>query len=150
MSQTLPRSRPYGALLAGGLVLAVALVGFALPHHGPLLPVRMAPSPLQMQRQLRFSIGPDAVVIADAASGARLGSVPTEKQGFVSGMIHGVAAIRRQNGLDLDAPFTVSLYRDGRLILRDPLTNTAIDLESFGPTNAMSFARFLPRREASR
>ncbi|MFY7854768.1 MAG: hypothetical protein ACOVQT_01400, partial [Rubrivivax sp.] len=46
--------------------------------------------------------------------------------------------------LPLQAPLMLSLHRDGRLLLTDPLSGQRIDLISFGPDNAAVFRRWLP------
>jgi hypothetical protein len=50
---------------------------------------------------------------------------------------------RKSNSVDVDAPYLLSLRENGSLLFEDPLTGRRIDVRSFGPTNAGSFAKLL-------
>jgi putative photosynthetic complex assembly protein len=65
------------------------------------------------------------------------------EQGFLRGTLRGMARERRRNGLDDTAALSLLARADGRLTLVDPATGRRIDLESFGPTNAAVFARWI-------
>ena len=64
--------------------------------------------------------------------------------GFVRGVLRGVARERRGRGLGSDLPVRLIARRDGTLALEDPATGRRIELNAFGATNAAAFARFLP------
>ena len=97
------------------------------------------------QRALHFQDRPDGgIAIVDANSGATLDTVHGE-QGFLRGTLRAVVRERKQRGLVSDAALQLIVRADGRLTLIDPATGSRIDLESFGPTNAAVFARWLPR-----
>jgi putative photosynthetic complex assembly protein len=57
--------------------------------------------------------------------------------------LRGLARERRRSGIGSDIPFELVAHTDGRLTLKDPATARRVDLESFGPTNLMEFARLL-------
>ena len=84
------------------------------------------------------------IAVVDAASSATLDTVYGE-QGFLRGTLRAVVRERKLRGLVSDAPLHLIARADGRLTLTDPATGSRIDLESFGPTNAAVFARWLPR-----
>jgi putative photosynthetic complex assembly protein len=65
------------------------------------------------------------------------------EQGFLRGALRSLVRERRRRGGDASAPFTLIGRADGRLTLADATTGQRIDLESFGPTNAAVFARWL-------
>ena len=67
----------------------------------------------------------------------------TGENGFFRGALRGLARERRRAGLGSEQPFQLIGRADGRLTLTDPATGQRIDLESFGPTNAAVFARFM-------
>ena len=95
-------------------------------------------------RALRFDDRRDGGIdVVDAASGRVLESLHGE-QGFLRGTLRGLVRSRKQRGLGAaDAPLELAARADGRLTLLDPLTGERIDLESFGPTNAAVFARWV-------
>lgn len=100
-------------------------------------------APVLRERRLHFRDLPDGgVAIVDARSGGRLETVHGE-QGFLRGTLRGMARERRRRDVPEDAPLRLIGRTDGRLTLLDDLTGRRIDLESFGPTNAAVFARWL-------
>ncbi len=129
--------RVVGALLLALLlgVAALRLVGFDTSE-----PV----GPAVQARALRFADTPDgAVRVSDAVTGEEL-AVMRGEQGFLRGVLRGLARDRRMNEVGPYPPYTLSLHADGRLRLADPQTGQRYDLASFGPDNAAVFARWLP------
>ncbi len=129
--------RVVGAML-GALLLGVALLrvsGFQTAEPvGPALEART----------LRFADTPDGGVrVSDAVTGEEL-AVMRGEQGFLRGVLRGMARDRRMNDVGASPPYTLSLHADGRLRLADPQTGQRYDLASFGPDNAAVFARWLP------
>ena len=57
--------------------------------------------------------------------------------------LRALARERKIRGLDGSQPFLLIGRADGRLTLEDPATGQRIDLESFGPMHAGTFARLL-------
>jgi putative photosynthetic complex assembly protein len=97
------------------------------------------------ERALQFRDRNDGGIdVVDAASGTTLESVHGE-QGFLRGTLRGLARERKRRGLGSEAPLQLLARADGRLTLADASTGERIDLESFGPTNAAVFARWLPK-----
>jgi putative photosynthetic complex assembly protein len=66
------------------------------------------------------------------------------EQGFLRGVLRGLARDRRQHGVGAEAPYLLSLHDDGRLLITDPSTGQRIDLASFGVDNAAVFTQWLP------
>ncbi len=137
--------RPWGVYTATGVLFLLVTVGLAMPHRHRALFAADAPgAPLQAARQLRFVELPhDDLAVSNAATGQRIALVPAGENGFLHGMVHGLSATRRRIGVDPARPYALSLYDDGRLVLSDPPTGTAIDIEGFGPTNEATLLRFL-------
>ena len=135
----------WGAYVAAGVLASIILLGVSLPpHHGALLPTEAPQAPLQASRQIRFVELPhDDLAVLDGASGRSIALVPAGQNGFLHGVVHGLAATRRHAGVNTARPYGLLLYADGRLVLSDPPTGTSIDVEGFGPTNAASMLRFL-------
>jgi putative photosynthetic complex assembly protein len=67
------------------------------------------------------------------------------EQGFLRGTLRAVVRERKLRGLVSNEPLQLISRADGRLTLLDPATGSRLDLESFGPTNAAVFARWLPQ-----
>jgi putative photosynthetic complex assembly protein len=134
---------PRRAVLAAGgvIVLTLAWAGTARWSDARTAP---AYAPTVAQRALHFRDHADGgIAVVDAASGATLETVHGE-QGFLRGTLRAVVRERKQRGLVSGAPLQLIARADGRLTLTDPATGSRIDLESFGPTNAAVFARWLP------
>lgn len=121
-----------------GLLLAVGAL--RLSGWNP----SVEPGAVVVQRSLRFADMPDgAVQVVDTATGQTLALMHGE-QGFLRGILRGLARERRQHSVGSAPPYLLSLRDDGRLLIADPSTGQRIDLASFGPDNAAVFARWLP------
>jgi putative photosynthetic complex assembly protein len=133
---------PRKALLAVGALLLAALVAVASVRVSGV-EIRSPDASAAFTRELRFEDRPDgSVAVIDARSGAVIDAV-TGEAGFFRGTLRGLARERRRAGLGAEGAFQLIARADGRLTLADPATGQRVDLESFGPTNAAVFARFL-------
>ncbi|KPF79569.1 photosynthetic complex assembly protein PuhC [Novosphingobium sp. AAP93] len=98
-------------------------------------------------RQLTFSDRADgAVVVQDVATGETVrvlvDGVPGN--GFVRGVMRGMARDRHIHGIGMAPPFTLTLWKNQSLSLEDKATGRSIELGSFGPDNRAAFAAMLP------
>lgn len=138
---------PRGWLLAVGALLALTIVGAGwgrlAREHSP-----ETPAPVRQSR---------LVVIADRADGgidvrdARDGRTVDElhgEQGFVRGVLRGLARERKRRGLGPEAPLQLVARVDGRFSLEDPSTGQHIPLDAFGAENSARFVRWLPGDDA--
>lgn len=127
--------------IGGMLIVVLATVG--LMRLSGFSPTIEPPAALA-QRTLAFADAPDgAVRVTDATSGELLAELRGE-QGFLRGVLRGLARDRRAHTVGQAPPYVLSLHADGRLLITDPQTGQRIDLASFGPDNAAVFARWLP------
>ena len=137
-----PDTFPRWVLYCAGGVVAFSLiaVGFVrITGNGPDQRVSAG----TQERPLRFEDRPDGgVAVIDGRSGETLATLQGE-QGFVRGALRVLARERKARGLGAELPFQLIARTDGGLTLYDPATLQRIDLESFGPTQAGSFSRFL-------
>jgi putative photosynthetic complex assembly protein len=132
---------PRGPLIAIGLLLMLSVLSVAAVRLSGL-EIRETDAPAAKTRALRFEDRPDgAVAVLDAKSGLVIDQLYGE-QGFVRGVMRGLARERKRRGVDSGPAFELVARDNGRLTLLDPATGQRIDLESFGP-NAREFARLL-------
>lgn len=99
------------------------------------------------ERLIRISGDIDGSAMVWDANGEVIADFATGEGGFVS-TVHRVLERRRlASGLGDDAPIRLVRYEDGRVSLRDPLTDFRVELIGFGSDNAAVFARFLEDEE---
>jgi putative photosynthetic complex assembly protein len=91
-----------------------------------------------------------AVVVYDARSEQIAAVLAPETNGFVRGVMRGLARERRREDIGSGPPFMLTRWSDGRLSIEDEATHQRIELVAFGPTNFAAFARLLDNRSASR
>ncbi len=133
---------PKGLLLAMAALVLVTLLGTAAVRLSGTA-IRSPDAGAVATRSLRFEDRADgSVAVLDGRSGAELERVHGEA-GFLRGALRAMARERRKRDLGAEAPFDLIGRADGRLTLSDPATGERIDLESFGSTNAATFARLL-------
>jgi putative photosynthetic complex assembly protein len=135
-----PREVLIGAAFLIGFVIVAAAMVRVTGVGRTDLPV----APMVESRQLLFvdngdgtttvRVPGEAGVVAELESGV---------DGFVLGVMRGMVRERKSNSVDVDAPYLLSLRENGSLLFEDPLTGRRIDVRSFGPTNAGSFAKLL-------
>lgn len=133
----LPRSSLIGA--AALIVTAMALAAFGRQQDVGV--TRMKPSTPVAVRMLRFDDGADGSVRVSDVNGSTVDVVPPGTNGFLRGVLRGLARERRRTSVDALPPFRLTRWADGRLSLDDPATGRHVDLEVFGPTNSAAFAR---------
>ena len=140
---------PRGALLAIGGVLLATVIGVAAVRLSGVT-IRAPDEAAVAVRELRFEDRPDgSVAVIDAPTKTVIHTI-TGENGFFRGALRGLARERKRNGLGSEQPFQLIGRADGRLTLVDPATGQRIDLESFGPTNAAVFARFMTDTPSAR
>jgi putative photosynthetic complex assembly protein len=138
-----PTSPPLPApfLAAGVLVIASIVAVSAVRLSG--VSIHTPDAAPVIVRQLHFDDRPDgSIAVFDAANQRQIATVEGQA-GFVRGTLRGLARERHRQGIGAEQPFQLIGRADGRLTLLDPATSRRVDLESFGPTNAGDFARFL-------
>ena len=137
-----PNRVPRGALVALGALLASTVIGVAVVRWSGA-EIRTADAPTVAQRSLRFEDGPDgSVVVLDARNGQTVDRVQGEA-GFLRGSLRALSRERMKRGIGAGPAFELMARADGRLTLVDPATGERLDLESFGPTNAAIYRRWL-------
>jgi putative photosynthetic complex assembly protein len=151
-SFTAPVGAPGYRRIAWPPVLAAAMV--AIVTVIIMLPGKPVPTGANIaERSFRIDQQTNGVIsMRDARTGAMIGVLKTDGDGFMRGVLHSIALRREKARLSQETPLELVATAGGRLILSDPPTDTMIDLEAFGSANEAAFAKLLPRpaQEASR
>lgn len=136
--------KPRGGLIATGLIAGCIIVGLLV---GRMEKVELAPPDARptMMRDLRFVDRVDgAILVIDAPSDRIVDVLPAGEEGFVRGLLRGLARERRRLDIDAEAPFRMVAWSDGRLSLEDTVTGHRAELMgTFGTDNTESALRLL-------
>jgi putative photosynthetic complex assembly protein len=152
MSEIDSKPFPNAALIAVGAlvfvsVAATAAVRIARLNAPPSAVSQGTPAAVV---DLTFADGADgSVIVRESGTGRLLMDLPPGGDGFVRGVMRGLAHDRMTRGIGAAPPFRLASWDKGRLTLRDVATGRVIDLDAFGPDNRQAFARFLPRGGAT-
>lgn len=139
---------PKGVLVAAALLIGFSIAVAATARLTGLGTTKMPPGAAVATKDLRFEDRDDGAVIVLAADGARLVEViEPGTNGFVRGVLRGLARERKRSELAQATPFRLTRWADGRLTVEDPSTGRSVDLGAFGPTNFSAFARILDAAE---
>jgi putative photosynthetic complex assembly protein len=139
----------------GALAVAVGAAALALLTAGTarLTGIGVMPPPVAAavdSRELRFEDRSDGAVTVLAEPGGEVIDVLAPgTNGFVRGVLRGLARERKRQEIGPTSPFRLTLWDDGRMTLEDPATGRQIGLEAFGPTNFAAFARLLQAGRAA-
>ena len=130
------------AMACGGFITMV----LAFAAFGPKaeLPHALDNAPVAESLSLHFADGPNGTVIAtNASTGLEITTLGIGEGGFVRQAMRGLARDRMLRSISDKEPFVLTRLADGKLVLSDPQTERVITLDSFGRSNAASFAAFL-------
>jgi putative photosynthetic complex assembly protein len=136
------RSLPRGALAAAAGLIVLAIAGAAygrLGGHTTAAP----PANAIETRELRFTDRADGAVVITEEDGDLVTVVAPGTNGFLRGVLRGLAQERMRRDLGPETPFQLTRWSDGRLSLADPVTDRHVYLEAFGPSNVAPFAALL-------
>jgi putative photosynthetic complex assembly protein len=137
-----PHAVPAGVLKAIGVLLLLTVAAVAAVRLSGMQ-IRAPDAAATQTRALRFEDRSDgSIAVIDATTRTQVTQI-TGEGGFIRGALRALARERKLRGLDGTQPFLLIGRADGRLTLEDPATGQRIDLESFGPQHAGSFARLL-------
>jgi putative photosynthetic complex assembly protein len=151
-SFTAPAGSPGHRRIAWPPVLAAAMIAVvAVVIMTPGKPVPTGANIAERSFRIDQQAG-GVIAMRDAHTGATIGVLQTDGDGFMRGVLHSIALRRVKARMSQETPLELIATAGGRLILSDPRTDTMIDLEAFGSANEAAFAKLLPRpaQEASR
>jgi putative photosynthetic complex assembly protein len=143
MSNNLIQSKISPSIKAFVICIALSLLGYFMNKLfiEDKNQIQIA-TPVQI-KVLKFEDRQDGGVTVIDATTNQIIDVIQGEAGFIRGILRTVARERRIRGLGKEDPVNLMSFNDGRLVLLDPLTNTQIELESFGSNNVESFKVFL-------
>lgn len=137
---------PNWAAGLGGLLMIATLAAttWSVATEGRPVPAPATSAPMVESRSLSFVYEPTgAVTVFDGETGALVADLDQNQGGFVSGVLRVMALERRQSAIEIEKPFRLTAYGDGRLALVDPVTGRMIDINAFGPNQVETFAALL-------
>jgi len=131
-------------LVGAALLVGVALAIVAAVRITGIGVTRVPDAPAVTERELRFEDRQDGgIAVIDARENRQVDAVAPGTNGFLRSTLRGLARERKRQGVGAEQPFHLIGRADGRLTLVDPATGRRVDLEAFGPTNALVFAQLL-------
>lgn len=102
-----------------------------------------------ISQDLRFEDRSDgSVAVLNSRDGSIVEVLPPGTNGFVRGVLRGLARERKMHGIGDGPPFRLTSWADGRLSLEDTATGRRIELVSFGATQFDVFAKMLASASA--
>lgn len=144
---------PKGVLVAAGVLILVAIAAAAYGRAHNVAEIAAAErreaqgAPVAVL-EVRFSDRPDgSVLVEEAVSSQTIETIAPGSDGFIRGVMRGMAHARRIRNIDATPPFRLSRFENGTVILEDPETGRIIDLRAFGNTNNAAFARLMNNAE---
>lgn len=138
------RSFPRRPLIAAGLLIGFSLVVATTARLTGLGRTTLPTSSPVEVRELRFLDRSDgSVAVLEPGDDRPIELLPAGSNGFLRGVLRGLARDRKLAGSDAGPPFRLTRWADGRLSLEDPTTGRRVDLGAFGTGNAQAFARLV-------
>ena len=135
---------PKGALLGAAALISISLALVAMTRLNGVGATRMPVTAAVTTRELRFEdLANGGIVVYDTQAGRVVTTVQPGTNGFLRGVLRGLARERRREEVGPLPPFRLTRWADGRLSIDDPMTGQRVNLEVFGPTNVEVFAQLL-------
>jgi putative photosynthetic complex assembly protein len=145
MSEHTPyRPFPRGPLFGAGALVLLTLVLAATSHFTGVGTSKVAEATPVETRDLRFEDRADgSVAVLQAKDGGVVEILAPGTNGFVRGVLRGLARERKMEGIGAAPPFRLIRWNDDRLSLKDMATGREIELVSFGINQIEVFAKML-------
>lgn len=138
---------PRFALIAAAVLIAGSITAAAAARYtrvqGPDAGVTETVAPLAARDLTFFDMPNGSVEVRDAAGTQVLFVAEPGTNGFIRGVMRGMARDRRSRGIGQAPAFRLAQWPDGRLSLQDLATGRQIELGAFGDSNRAAFAQLL-------
>jgi putative photosynthetic complex assembly protein len=135
------------AVLIGGSITAAAAARYARVHH-PQADLSQSAAPIVARDLTFFDMQDGSVEVRDAAGAQVLFVAKPGTNGFIRGVMRGMARARHARGIGQEPAFRLAQWPDGRLSLKDLATGRQIELGAFGDSNRAAFAQLLAAESA--
>ena len=134
------------ALLAAAAIFAVLSLVVAMNFIGTQTIDLTQQRTAVIKRALIFRDGPSgAIAVYDQGAKDPFAVLPREGNTFMASALRLMGQNRElRTKAGPEAPFTLTLWSDGKLSLSDTATGDTLELAAYGPTNAKTFAQLLP------
>ncbi|MDX2276569.1 MAG: photosynthetic complex assembly protein PuhC [Hyphomonadaceae bacterium] len=133
------------ALLVSGSIAAAAVARY-VRVNGAEASQAQSMSPLAVRDLTFFDMADGSVEVRDASGADVLFVAEPGTNGFIRGVMRGMARDRRARQIGQAPAFRLAEWPDGRLSLEDTATGKQIELGAFGATNRAAFAQLLAAR----
>src|SRR5688572_10186504 len=108
-----PEHFPRGAIIGAGALLLVAVSAATVARVADIGTTRMPEGVAYETRQLRFSDEPDGSIgVTDARLNRVVATVEPGTNGFVRGVLRGLARERKRQGIGIEPPFELIRWAD--------------------------------------
>ncbi len=135
---------PRGVIIGAGLLMLFTIIVAGVSHRAGAYHVAVPPTNAVASRDLFFADQHDGgVLVTDAVTGKRVAMIEPTTGGFVRGIMRGLVREHRLKEQATGTAFRLTHWADGRLSIADPTTGESFDLEAFGSTNELAFAKLL-------
>jgi len=144
---------PRFALIAAAVLIAGTITAAAAARYqrvtNPEPSIHATTTPVAARDLTFFDMPNGSVEVRDAAGTEVLFVAAPGTNGFIRGVMRGLARDRRSRGIGQQPAFRLAQWPDGRLSLEDLATGRRIELSSFGDTNRAAFAQLLAPAEGA-
>jgi putative photosynthetic complex assembly protein len=123
-------------------IASVLLTSFAVLTDRPLVGQPQA-APIVASRDIVIEAQGSGIRVTDAQSGDEV--LDLSNGGFISVVNDGLERARFVNGVDANAPVTLTLFENNRLALFDHSTGWRTEISSFGPGNVRVWMNLLTK-----
>ena len=130
-------------IVAAGFLVVFSLLAVGVGRFADVGTLRTPDAGAVQTLDLRFEDAEDGSVLVASADARPIERLLPGTNGFVRGVMRGLARERRIRGIGDATPFRLSRFANGRLLLEDPETRHIVELQAFGTTNEQVFARLL-------
>lgn len=130
------------AVLIAGSITAAAAARFT-DMQGLEAGISESVAPLAARDLTFFDMEDGSVQVRDAAGTQVLFVAEPGTNGFIRGVMRGMARDRRARGIGQEPAFRLAEWPDGRLSLEDLATGRQIELGAFGGDNRAAFLQLL-------
>jgi putative photosynthetic complex assembly protein len=139
---------PRLALIAAATLIGIALTGAAAGRltRASTAGTEQTGAPTMARDLTFFDMADGSVQVRDAGGKNVVYVAAPGTNGFIRGVMRGMARDRQALGYGQGPAFRLSQWPDGRLSLQDLATGKQIDLAAFGATNRAAFAQLLDQR----